>query len=106
MSGFANGDDLPYLLGFIAVAAVLTSLMAIVTRRLLPNASNAAVAIGSGLALPLLIFALGFALLMLLSAGESPDGPAMLFAGVVGLAIISLPICLLTSAFVISIRRR
>jgi hypothetical protein len=68
--------------------------------------SGAAIAIGSGLAVPALILSLGFAAFMLIPAGNSPDGPGMLLAGVIGLTIVALPICLLTSAVVVSMRPR
>jgi hypothetical protein len=106
MSGFANSGDIPFLIGFVAVIAALAGVLTIVTRRLRPNASKAAVAIGSGLALPALIFGLGFAAFMLIPAGDSPDGPGMLLAGVIGLTIVALPISLITSVLVVSMRRR
>lgn len=106
MSGFANSGDIPFLMGFVAVTSVVSSVITIVMRRLRPNASNAAVVIGSGLALPALIFSSGFAAFMLIPAGESPDGPGMLLAGVIGLTIVALPISLITSVVVISTRQR
>ncbi len=93
MSGFANSGGIPLLLVFAVC-------------RLRPKARNVAIAIGSGLVVPAFIFGLGFAAFMLIPAGNSPDGPGMLLAGVIGLTIVALPISLLTSALVVSMRPR
>lgn len=106
MSGFANSGDLPLLLGFGLTVSALTAGITFAVRRFWPNARNAVVAIGSGLMIPVLIFSFGFALFLSMSAGDSPDGPGMLLAGIIGFTIVALPISLLTSAAVVSIRPR
>ena len=106
MAGFANSGDIPFLVGFVGAIAALTCVTTITARRFRPNASNAAVVLITGLAFPALFFALGLAAFVFIPAGNSPDGPAMLFAGVVGLTIVALPIGLITSVVVVSMRRR
>ena len=106
MSGFANSGDIPFLLVFVAVIAALTGGITMAAWRLRPNARSAAIAVGSGLAVPALIFGLGFAAFMLIPAGNSPDGPGMLLAGVIGLTVVALPISLLTSVAMVSMLHR
>ncbi|WP_066717885.1 hypothetical protein [Sphingomonas pituitosa] len=106
MSGFANSGDIPFLLGFVAVIATLTAAITISTRRARPNASSAAVAITSALALPAVVFALGFLAFVLMSTENSPDAAGMLLVGVLGMTIVALPVSLLTSVAVVSMHRR
>lgn len=104
MSGFANSGDIPFLMIFAVVIATLTGGITLAAWRLRPKARNAVIAIGSGLAIPALIFGLGFAAFISIPAGNSPDGPGMLLASAIGLTIVALPISLLTSAVMVSMR--
>lgn len=106
MSGFANSGDIPFLLVFVAVITALTGGIIMAAWRLRPNARSVAIIVGSGLVVPALIFGFGLAAFMMIPAGNSPDGPGMLLAGVNGLTIVALPISLLTSVAMVSMRHR
>jgi hypothetical protein len=107
MSGLASLNDVPFLLIYAGVVAVLTIGVCLTLGRWLARRSKALALFICGLLMPILGFAAGFIVIATAPSGPPPnDAPAMLAFAIYALAAFSLPVSVVTSLVVFSTIKR
>jgi phosphatidylglycerophosphate synthase len=103
----AGPEDAPFIIAAALLVALLTlGFMAMVGKRISRLSGILAALIGTAF-VPALIVLIAIILLKLAPNGPPPnDGPAMLFMGLIVLAICALPVSLAASALYVVRRRR